>query len=549
MKKLLSCILSLCMLLGLTVCATAEQPAANGDIVVLYTNDIHCAIDGKIGFTGVATLKQQLQKEGNAVILADAGDAIQGDVVGTLSKGEYIIDLMNVAGYDIATPGNHEYDYGMERFFELVEKANFPYVSCNFVDLRTKTNAPVFAPYHIFEAAGKKLAFVGITTPKTITSSTPTFFQNEAGEYIYGFLQDADGKTLYAAVQAAVDSAKGEGADYVIALAHLGIEEGCAPYMSNDVIMNTTGIDVVIDGHSHSTVEYELVKNKENKEVILTQTGTKLAAIGKLTITADGKLSTTLVRYADPATDEAVAAINDGLAETLNQVVAKTEVPLAVMDPASLLTDTPVRIVRNLETNLGDLCADAYRYIAKSDIAFVNGGGVRADIPAGDITYAQIISVHPFGNELCLVEVTGQQVLDALEMGSRNAPGESGGFLQVSGLTFELHTYLESGVQLDENGMFTGVTGDYRVKNVKVGEEALDLEKTYTLASHNYMLKSAGDGFAMFKGANLLLDSVMLDNQVLINYIIEGLNGVVGDEYADPYGDDRIIIVAEAPAN
>ena len=228
--------------------------------------------------------------------------------------------------------------------------------------------------------------------------------------------------------------------------------------------------------------------------------------------------------------------------------VAK-EMGVDINDPEAVDENgQPIRIIRNAETNLGDLCADAYRDQGDADVAFVNGGGIRVSIPAGDITLGDILQVHPFGNALCVVEATGQQILDALEWGARNVPGENGGFLQVSGLTYEIHTYIESSCTADENGLFTGVDGEYRVKNVKVAGEDLDLTKTYTVASHNYMLKDGGDGFTMFQGCNLLQDEVKLDNQVLIDYITGTLEGVVGEAYANPYGEGRIVGVAEAPA-
>ncbi len=244
-----------------------------------------------------------------------------------------------------------------------------------------------------------------------------------------------------------------------------------------------------------------------------------------------------------------MSAATDTLSEKLSQVVATSTVDLCINDPeAKDENGKAIRIVRNAETNLGDLCADAYRDQSGADIAFVNGGGVRAEIKAGDVTLNTILKVHPFGNAMCVVEATGQQILDALEFGARNTPNENGGFLQVSGLTYEIHTYIESSCTTDENGMFTGVTGEYRVKNVMVGGEPLDLEKTYTLASHNYMLKNGGDGFNMFVNDPLLQDEVMLDNQVLINYITGTLEGVVDNQYANPYGEGRIVAVAEAPA-
>lgn len=533
MRKFRILALMLVLIMVLAGCGTGNSTPAAKDIVILYTNDAHCGIEDGMGYQGLSAAKRALLAAGNKVLLVDNGDAVQGDTIGTLSKGEYIIDIMNKLGYDVATPGNHEFDYGMDQFNKLVEKADFDYISCNFVD---KDGNPVLKPYVIKEADGVKIAFVGISTPKTITTSTPTYFQDGNGNYIYGFMQDDTGEKLYAAVQSAVDAARKEGAKYVIAMAHLGIEADCQPWTSSDVIVNTSGIDVVLDGHSHSTIAGDIVKNKEGKDVILTSTGTKLANIGCLTITADGKLSSTLIN--DDGVGETISEIKKGYEEMVNTVVASTKVELTVNDPVS-----GERMVRRQETNLGDLCADAYRAMSGADIAVVNGGGIRVSIPAGDITYGQIIAVHPFGNEMCVVEATGQQILDALEMGARNAPGECGGFLQVSGMSYEIDLNVEPTVEVNADGMFTGVSGEYRVKNVKVGDEPLDLAKTYTLASHNYMLKSAGDGMAMFQGCTLLQDSVMIDNQVLINYIVDVLGGVVGEDYADPYGQGRITVI------
>ena len=544
-KKLLALTLVLMLLLaGCGSAAPAETPAPtpaeetaylglDNDIVILYTNDVHCAVDDNLGYTGLATVKNALEAQGKHVVLVDNGDAVQGDTIGTLSNGEYIIDIMNEVGYDVATPGNHEFDYGMDQFFALTEQANFPYVSANFVDSDGNT---VLDPYVIKDVAGVKIAFVGISTPKTITTSTPKYFQDDNGNYIYSFQQDETGEKLYAAVQSAVDAARAEGAQFVIALAHLGIEEDCSPWTSSEVIVNTTGIDAVLDGHSHSMIQGEKVKNKDGAEVLLSSTETKLAYIGCLTIKDDGSMSTTLI--SDNGMKEFIGGIQEEFEELVNTVVASTDVDLIIKDPAS-----GERIVRVSETNLGDLCADAYRAMSGADVAIVNGGGVRADIPAGDITYGQIIAVHPFGNEMCVVECTGQEILDALELGCSKLPAESGGFLQVSGMTYTVDLNVESTVKLDENGMFVSVEGDRRVKDVTIGGEPLDPEKTYTLASHNYKLKDCGDGYSMFADNVFLQDSVMIDNQVLINYIVDVLGGTVGEEYADPYGQGRITII------
>ena len=556
MKRILGLVLAMVMLLSLSGMAFAEGEAAlQQDVVVLFTSDAHCGIDQGFGYAGLAAIRQSLEEAGNHVVLVDNGDSIQGEPIGTMTTGEALIELMNTVGYDIAIPGNHEFDYGMDRFLELTEKANFPYISANF----NKEGELVFAPYVIKEFDGVKIAFVGVTTPKTITSSTPKYFQDEEGNFIYGFMQDETGEKLYAAVQSAVDAARGEGAAYVVALGHLGNEEACAPWTYADVIANTTGIDALLDGHSHDTDQVQM-ENKDGQTVLRSGCGTKLAGVGCLRIGKDGKLSTELFLWnnktAAPAllgirndAYTAVKTAQDALTEKLSEVVAQTAVELTINDPTAKKDDgSPIRIVRSQETNLGDLCADAYRNLSGAQIAFVNGGGIRVSIKQGDITLNDILKVHPFGNAMCVIEASGQQILDALEWGARAVPSESGGFLQVSGLTYEIHTYVESSAKADENTMFAGVEGEYRVKNVMVGGEPLDLEKTYTLASHNYMLKNGGDGYSMFGGCKLLQDEVMLDNQVLINYITGSLGGVVGEEYAQPYGEGRIVIVEEAPA-
>ena len=555
MKRILGLILALLVLLAGVACAEQAQPALEKDVVVLFTSDVHCGIDQGFGYAGLVAIRDSMEAAGNHVLLVDNGDSVQGEPIGTMTTGEALIELMNTVGYDIAVPGNHEFDYGMERFLELTAKADFPYISANF----NKDGELVFAPYVIREFDGVKIAFVGVTTPKTLTSSTPKYFQDEAGNFIYGFMQDETGEKLYAAVQSAVDAARAEGAAYVVVLGHLGNEASCAPWTYADVIANTTGIDALLDGHSHDTDQVEML-NKDGQTVLRSACGTKMGGVGCLRIGKDGKLSTDLFVWNNSiAAPEllgirndvytAVKTAQDALTEKLSEVVARTAVELTINDPVATKDDgSPIRIVRRAETNLGDLCADAYRDQSGAQIAFVNGGGVRVSIKEGDITLNDILKVHPFGNAMCVIEATGQQILDALEWGARAVPSENGGFLQVSGLTYEIHTYIESTAKADENTMFAGVEGEYRVKNVMVGGEPLELDKTYTLASHNYMLKNGGDGYAMFKGCKLLQDEVMLDNQVLINYITGTLEGVVGEQYAEPYGEGRIVAVEEKPA-
>ena len=552
MKKFLAFLLALTMLLGVGALAEENAPLFQQDVMILFTSDVHCGIESNFGYAGLAMVRDAYKNAGYHVLLVDNGDSIQGEPVGTMTTGEANVKLMNAVGYDIATMGNHEFDYGMERFFELSKMANFPYVSCNF----NKGGELQFAPYVIKEFDGVKIAFVGISTPKTLTSSTPKYFQDENGNFIYGFFEDETGEGLYNAVQKAVDDARAEGATFVVALAHLGNEDECRPFTYADVIANTTGINALLDGHSHDTNHVEM-RNKARETVLRQGCGTKMEGIGYLKIAAkDGAMeagvmmwnnddfNATQLYQLDTDVTKAVAEATETLNAKLAEVVAKTDVELTINDPVAVTEDgKAVRIIRNAETNLGDLCADAYRYVSGADIAFVNGGGIRVSIKEGDITLNDILKVHPFGNALCVCEATGQQILDALEFGAKDVPGEFGGFLQVSGLTYEIHTYLPSTVKMDEKRMFVGVEGEYRVKNVMVGGEPLDLEKIYTLASHNYMLQGQGDGYTIFEDNVYTQESVMLDNQVLITYITEGLNGVVGADYANPYGQGRIVAV------
>ena len=549
MKKLLACFLALTLLLIAPALAEETAPVFQQDVVILFTSDVHCGVESNFGYAGLALVRDAYERAGNHVLLVDNGDSIQGEPVGTMTSGEANIKLMNAVGYDIATMGNHEFDYGMDRFFELTKMADFPYISCNF----NKDGELQFAPYVIKEFDGVKIAFVGISTPKTLTSSTPKYFQDENGNFIYGFFEDETGEKLYAAVQKAVDDARAEGAQFVIAMAHLGNEDECKPYTYADVIANTTGINAMLDGHSHDTNHVEM-RNKDGETVLRQGCGTKMQGIGYLKIAAeDGAMDAGVMLWncadfnatelynLDTDVTKAVSEATDELNAALAEVVAKTDVDLTINDPTAAKDDgSPVRIIRNAETNLGDLCADAYRYVSGADVAFVNGGGIRVSIKAGDITRNDILKVHPFGNALCVCEATGQQILDALELSVSSMPGEYGGFLQVSGLTFEVDTSIPSGVKRDEKNMFVGVEGDRRVSNVLVGGEPIDPEKTYTVASHNYLLHNGGDGYTIFQNCTFTQESVMLDNQVLITYITEGLNGVVGEQYANPYGEGRI---------
>ncbi len=527
----------------------------NGEIVILYTSDVHCGVKEGFGYAGLQQVRDYLVSQGNEVILLDNGDSIQGEAIGVVTKGEALIRLMNEIGYDIAIPGNHEFDYGMDRFLALTEMAEFPYISCNF----NYKGELIFAPYLIRELAGRKIAFVGITTPGTLTSSTPQTFQDSNGNYVYGFMQDESGEKLYSAVQSAVDEARAEGAEFVVAMAHLGNNEACRPWTYADVIANTVGIDVLLDGHSHDTDQVTM-KNKIGKTVLRSACGTKMECIGWCRIDAEGeKISGGLYTWNnDTAAPDllgiqnemftAVSEAMEDLDQTMGTVVGTSSAELTINDPVAVnAAGRPVRMVRRAETNLGDFCTDAYRDQTGADIAVIGGGAIRACLPAGELTMGQILDMSPFNNSVSVIEVTGQQILDALEWGARGIPDEYGGFLQVSGLSYEIHSYIDTPCMVNSDGAYDGIKGERRVKNVRADGEAIDPEKTYSLAGQNYTLLNGGDGYTMFNGAKVLQDEAKMDIQALIDYITDTLGGTIGSEYEDPYGQGRIVIVEERP--
>ena len=556
-----------------SACWTGEK----SEVTILYTNDVHTYIDKQapeLTYAAIAALKQSYQDAGKKVLLVDAGDHVQGTAYGSMDQGASIIELMNAAGYDLATPGNHEFDYGMDRAKELMRDADFPYLSCNWVDLRT--NLRVLPEIKVFVRGGVRIAFVGITTPETFTKSTPAYFMNKAQtKYIYDILGGEDGQKLYSAVQKAVDKAKCL-ADVVIGLGHLGVDPSSSPWTSEEVIAHTTGFDAFIDGHSHTVMENKQVADASGRLVTLTQTGSYFANVGEMTIAPDGTISTRLVSTYDQE-DVAVAAEQAAWVSSVDEMLGEK---IAVADTKFYITDpaTGKRRIRSGETNLGDFVADGiYTYFNEveklhCDIAIMNGGGIRSDEDAGYWTFKTCKQVSPFGNVACLMSVTGKQIQDALEFAARFAGAEgkeNGGFLQVAGATYEIHTDIPNTVQTDDKNVWIGsATGTPRVQNVKIYDrhtgtyEPLDPAKTYALAGMNYTLRNLGDGFAMFDGAELIKDYVSEDYLVMSTYAMtfggvdaEGLphlssaNSVLAEypgyllDYENPYGAGRISIL------
>ena len=547
------------------------------DVTILYTNDVHTYIDNKSPkptYAAIAALKKSIEDTGRDVLLVDAGDHIQGTAYGSMDDGATIIELMNEAGYDLATPGNHEFDYGMARAKAVLQEADFPYVSCNWVDLRTGFN--VLPSVKFFFVGGRKIAFVGVTTPETFTKSTPAYFMNDAQtKYIYDILGGEDGQKLYDAVQKAIDKAEFWGADTIIGLGHLGVDPSSSPWTSEEVIAHTHGFTAFIDGHSHTVMANKQVTDASGKAVTLTQTGSYFKNIGKMTVGADGTITTELIDTYE-GLDAAVAATASNwisaVDDMLGEEIAVGDTKFYINDPA-----TGKRRIRSGETNLGDFVADGiYTYFNEieelhCDVAIMNGGGIRTDVEAGPWSFKTCKTVSPYGNVACLMSVTGQQIQDALEFGARFAGAEgkeNGGFLQVAGARYTIHPMIPNTVQTNDKNVWTGSAATPRVSNVEIYDKTtgtyqpLDPNATYALAGMNYTLRNLGDGFAMFDGATLIKDYVSEDYLVMSSYAamfggvdanglphLASANSPLADypgyllNYEDPYGAGRIQMI------
>ncbi len=577
-KKLLALLLSVAMVFTLVspVMAADEEPpmliskriivpeVAEGDLVILHTNDIHTHIDGDIRYSHIAGLKDHFEALGADVLLVDSGDHIQGTAYGSMDNGETIIELMNAAGYDLATLGNHEFDYGMDGAMNAMEWAEFEYISCNFYHEQDGVvGDTVLAPYKVFAFGDKKYAFVGVTTPETFTSSTPAYFQDEAGNYIYGIAAGQDGQELYTTVQNAVDAAKeASGNPIVFVLGHLGVDESTEPWRSSDVMANTEGIAIFFDGHSHTQMVEKMTDKNGQTAGEVVQTGEYLNAIGVTVVSNEAPYAEFYLVGVD---ELAVMGVQQDPEVKLMEESWMAEVDAQldqVIGYAAVTLDNyaadGTRLVRTQATNAGAFTADALYYLFDNmgmdvDVAIMNGGGIRNDAISGQLTYKDLKEMHPFGNVACLITVSGQQILDALEWGARDlGESENGAFLHASGLVYSVDTTISSTVQQDDKGVWIGgPTGAYRVKDVMIcsqenGETVLhplDVTASYNLAGYNYTLRDLGDGFAMFNDAVNVLDYVMEDYMVLANFvqsfpIVDGLPtvGVKSNDMNHPSG-------------
>ena len=500
-------------------------------IVILYDNDVHCAVDG---YAKLVALREQLSNEGNYTTTVSCGDFVSGDIVGTVTKGEAIVNIMNRTGYDVITLGNHEFDFGLPHILSLTEALDATTVCANF---RSTTNEePTFSPYEIISYGDVDIAYIGLTTTATATLVSNDTFKDEEGNVLYDFAHN----NLYEITQHYVDQAIAEGADYVVALAHLGDVSQGGHINSVEMITNTRGIDVLIDGHDHHEIEQRLVKNSDNEDVILTSSGTKFHNIGVITLSTDGKFTSTLMPTAElTEIDADVQSFTDSIKQEAlkagERVIGHTDFPISIKGPDGK------RIVRNSEANIGNLCADAIRHGTKAEIALINGGGIRASIDAGDITINDCFKVFSFNNTVCIAAMSGQQILDALEFGARATPAEVGGFLQVSGIRFDINL-VTSPVVLDEKGMCSHIAdGERRVANVKVldsttGEyRPIELDRIYTVGSFEYLVSGKGDA-GVLQYATLKEGQLGQDLQMLADYIENALGGVVSERYRKAEG-------------
>ena len=529
-KKFSALFLALVMVLALAIPAGATETEQDltGHIVILHTNDVHGAIGE---YAKVAALKQAYQAAGAYVLLADAGDFIQGDPTVSASQGKTAIELMNLAGYDVAAPGNHEFDYGYPNLKTLAGEADFPILAANV----RYDNAAALGDQTTFTTTdGKKIGIFGLDTPETATKAHPDKIKGVS------FLAAQE---MFDCAQAQVDALKADGCDYIICLGHLGIDAESTGNRSIDLLEKVTGIDVFIDGHSHSTLEeIKEATNGTGKvgDTVLTSTGTKLANVGMVDISPDGTISTSSLATSELTVtpDAKVAARAEEIQKEIDAdygtVFAKTEVAL----------DGENANVRTGETHLGDLIADAMLWQAGLldegvDAAVTNGGGIRASIAAGDITKKDINTVLPFGNTLYVVKVTGAELLEALEASTYCTPEAIGGFPQVAGIEFTVNT----GAQFDTKELYPGSTygkpaSINRVMIQTVGGEAFNPEETYTIVTNDFM-GAGGDTYYAFKAASSGYDSGVPLDEVVMDYITSELKGVVSKaQYGET--DNRI---------
>lgn len=506
-------------------------------IVILYENDVHCSVDG---YPILVSIRNESLSTTEWVSTISCGDFASGGIVGAISKGEQIARIMNYVGYDAVVLGNHEFDYGIEQMFNITDSLDATVLCANLKNIQTAEHP--YQAYHIVKYGDVDIAYIGFTTT---TSGTVTSLSDEQGNPLYSLMRD----DFYTNAQHFIDEARRDGADYVIALAHLGDSQNDGMHPSStSLVANTTGLDAVIDGHDHHVIEEMFVNDKEGKAVLLTSSGSNFQYVGKLTINTDGKIRSALVSTGDSGItpDNGAAQFVNEIKEEVeslgNFTIGHCDVDLSIYD------ENGKRIVRKQETNIGDFCADAFRLFTGADIALVNGGGIRADIKKGEVLFNDLYNVMPFGDMIATGSLTGEQLVDVLEYAVSYLPSEAGVFMQVSGLRFKINPNIPSPVVMDSvSEMFSHIENkERRVSAVevldKVSGEYKEVEPSqrYTMATLDYLILELG-GSGIFKGIEPHSTYWGADIEILRSYLESNLDGIIGTEYSQPQG--RIIYV------
>ena len=486
-------------------------------IVILYENDVHCSLDG---YTMMRGLRDAIVRADTSyVAMVSAGDFLQGDLAGALSTGQYIVDIMKNMGYDAVTLGNHEFDYGVPRMQQLLPQIGTNIVCANLFEMGATT--PMYQPYVIKQYGNKRIAFVGATTPGAMTDEAYAFYDTD-GTQLYDLRTD----DCISLVQQAADKARQEGADYVVVLSHLGETEPNTGVDSHKLVESTRGIDVVLDGHTHSVIPCDPVANLDKVLVPTTQTGTKFNNVGKLWISPEGKFVTTLVAKEDnPYSNDAITATTDSIKQLMNNVTSEK---LATADFDLPAMEGSTWLVRSQETAIGNLTSDAFRVAFDCQTGLVNGGALRSGINKGDISFGDVIAVQPNDNNVCILQVTGEELMTMLTKSTASCPEADGSFPQVSGMKFTIHTVSHT------------VTDVMILDKGKDTYSPLDLKATYTLCTTDYCYNRGGMYYTL-ANCKLVSMEAKLTRDVLRDYLKNTLKGIIPDRYKTVEG--RITIV------
>jgi len=536
---------------------------SSDDIIILHLNDVHCGVNDTIGYDGFLLYRDELSKKCPNIIAVDVGDHIQGGTLGSISEGSAIINIMNKIGFDVAILGNHEFDYGIEQLSKLGENITSKYVSANFCYKKNKTS--IFNPYKIIEKGGKKIAFIGVLTPLTFSKTYLSTLRDSNGEAIYDFLTDNNSQELYDRIQENVNKARNdEGADYVIILTHIGMD--IEQYTSNELLSKLENVDGVLDGHTH-LIYNTTSKDKNSKDVHISQTGTKLQSIGKLIIKNDGIIASEIIQEIPQPSNTADAIkltrggkevwVNKDMnnyinsifsiyEDELNELYGSSEYDLIIRPEGT--TDSHYIYCRYQECTVGNLLTDAFKAAGNSEAAIINGGGVRSSLSKGNLTRSQIMAIAPFFNNLYVKKLTGQCILDALEFGVSKHPSASGGFPQVSGISFDIDTSLNSTVETDSQGLFLNIAGKRKVSNVKINGVDIDPNKYYTVSMSDY-LGNGGDGYSMLAKYEVVLEGIYTDTDSIAYFIKNDLNGKIPAFYKDFQGRINLVNGSDSSNN